>query len=36
MMNPVVVSTRSRIGSQTMFPAHIHRIDVVEQRMVIF
>ena len=32
MMNPVVVSTRSRVGSQTMFPAHVHRIDVVEQR----
>ena len=31
MMNPAVVSTRSRMGSPTVFPAHIRRIDVVEQ-----
>lgn len=30
MMNSVVVSTRSRIGGQTMFPAHVHHIDVIE------
>lgn len=29
MMSPVV-SARSRIGSPTMIPAHVHRIDVIE------
>ncbi|MGN1019221.1 MAG: hypothetical protein ACI4O7_02505 [Aristaeellaceae bacterium] len=31
MTNPAVVSIRSRLSQPPMLPAHIHRIDIVEQ-----